>query len=185
MAAKKTSKPMAKHVDRTTTPYTGPAKVDATPLASLLVDLPKGARKGLRTALPGIDGVVAELGAAMPADGAEAGIPPSLYTAFANGCTNIANLTQLWQTTAKLAEVMEETLALLQDTREQQLSQMGDAIRSTAKRTKSDAVKAPFQKTLAYLGQYAVKGVKTRQEKKAQTAAAATPATTAPAAAAR
>jgi hypothetical protein len=182
MTTKLKTKPMEKHVDRTTTTYTGPVKVDATAVASLLLDLPPGARQGLRTPGPGIDAVVAELAASVPTDGAAAGISPAIYAAFAAGTTSLAQLTALWQTADKLAEVLGETIAILQDTREQQLSQMADAVSSTAKRTKNEGIKAPFQKTLAYKGQSAKKSAQTRAKNKATAAgvkAAATPAPTA------
>jgi hypothetical protein len=180
----KTTKTMLTHVDRTATAYTGPAKVDATPVATLLIDLPPGAKKGLRTSGPGIDGVIAELAASVPTAGAAAGISTVLYQAFVTGTTNIEQLTAIWQVSSKLTEVVGETLAVLQDTREQQLSQLADAIQSTAKRTKNAGVTAPFQQTLAYKAQIAQKGVKTREAKKAAkaaTPAATTPATTTPA----
>jgi hypothetical protein len=180
---KKTVKPMPTHVDRTAVAYTGPLKVDATAVGPLLQDLPPGARKGLRTAHVGIDDVLAEVAAASPAAQAAAGIPAALMQSYTTQNTNITALTQEEQVTAKLAEVMGESLALMVDAREQQLSQMGDAVRSTAKRTKNDGVKAPFQKLLAYLGEGATKAVKTRKAKKAAAATGTTtPAATTPAA---
>ncbi len=166
-------KPMTKHVDRTTTPFTGAVKVDATAVAALLVDLPKGGRKGLRTAGSGIAAVIAELAAAEPTDGPAAGISATVYQAFVTGCGNIAQLTALWQVSAKLTEVLAETLALEEDAREQQVSQIADAIRSTAKRTRNEGVEAPFQKTLAYVSAVGDKAAKKRAENKAAKAAAA------------
>ncbi len=167
MTTKLKPKPMPKHVDRTTTPYTGPVKVDATAVASLLVDLPKGGKKGLRTAGPGLDQVINELATSVPASGAAAGISTAIYQAFLVSNTRIDQLAPLEQAASKLAEVLSETLALLQDTREQQLGQMADFVRSTAKRTRNDGIKAPFQKMLAYKGQAAEKGVLTREKNKA------------------
>ena len=165
-------KPMPTHVDRTTTPYTGAVKIDATAVAPLLVNLPKGGRKGLRTAGPNIAAVVAELAAAVPTAGTAAGISAPLYASFTTGCANIDTLTALWQASAKLTEVLAETLALQENTREQQLSQIADAVRSTAKHTKNNGVEAPFQQTLAYTSATADKAAKTRATKKAATAAA-------------
>jgi hypothetical protein len=163
----KPGKPMPKHVDRTTTPYNGALKVDATAVAPLLVDLPKGARKGLRRSGPGIDEVAIELAAFMPVAGAAAGIPQALYDTFAKQHADVTQLEQIAMPLLKLAEVLTETLALAQDAREQALSKIADDIRSTAKRDRNDGIKAPFQKTLAYKSQAAEKGVKTRAQKKA------------------
>jgi hypothetical protein len=178
---KKTAKPMLKHVDRTTTAYTGPVKIDATAVAPLLVDLPPGAKRGLRTAGPDIASVLAELAVAVPTSGPAAGVSATLYAAMVTGSNDIAQLTTLQESAAKLAEVIGETLAILQDQREQQLSQIADAVESTAKRTKNAGVAAPFQKTLAYKGEAAEKAAKTRAANKAAKAAAATATPPAPA----
>ena len=164
---KKAVKPMETHVDRTATPYTGPTTLDVTKQAGLLNDLPKGARKGMRASRKGIDDVVVEVLAASPAALAAAGIPPALAQAFATSNANVAALSPPAQVAAKLAEVLDESLAIQEDAREQQLGQMGDAIRSTAKRTRNESVKAPFQNLLAYLGEGAAKALKTRTAKKA------------------
>ena len=177
---KKTPKKMATHVDRTTTAYTGPVKVDATAVAPILIDLPPGAKRGLRTAGAGIAGVLTELAAAMPTNGAAAGVSAAVYAAMVTNSTSIAELTALLAVAAKLAEVLDETMALLDDQREQQLSQIADAIRSTAKRTKNAGIEAPFQKTLAYKAATADKAVKTREAKKAAAAAPTTTTTPAP-----
>jgi len=81
-----------------------------------------------------------------------------------------------------LALVLLETIAVLEDRREQQLSQIADAVHSAAKRTKNASIKAPFEKTLAYRGQSAQKGVKTRAANKAARTAAtpASPAAASP-----
>jgi hypothetical protein len=178
-------KPKLTHVDRTTTPFTGTLKIDATSVAAFLVDLPKGGMQGLRTPLPGIDGVVAELAVAVPADGAAAGISSTVYGQFVTRTTQIEQLQAISADAQKLAEVITETLALLEDGREQNIGQIVDAIRSTAKRSKSAGISAPFGKTLAYRAQVADKAVATRQKKKAAAAAPqattpATPATPAP-----
>jgi hypothetical protein len=166
-------KKMVTHVDRTTTPFTGVVKVDATAVAPLLVDLSQGSMKGLRTAGAGIADVLAELAAAMPGDGAAAGISPATYQAVVTNTANIAQLEPLQQQVQKLAEVLTETLALQQNAREQALGQIADAIHSAEKRTKSKGVAAPFQKTLAYTSASGVKAAKTREENKAAKAAAA------------
>jgi hypothetical protein len=180
VTTKKHEKPMTTHVDRTTTPYTGPVKVDASTVASILVDLPKGARKGLRTSGPGIDAVAAELAAEIATAGAKAGIAPAVYQSFLTNHNNATSLEEIGQTLFKLAEVVGETLALTVDAREQALSKIVDSIQSTAKRDKNDGIKAPFHQTLAYKSRIAEKAVKTKAAKKAAKAGAptATPAAT-------
>ena len=175
---KKPAKHMLTHVDRTTTAYTGPVKVDATAVAPILIDLPPGAKRGLRTSGAGIAGVLTELASAVPTDGAAAGVSAPVYASLVTNSANLAALLALQAVAAKLAEVIDETIAVLEDQREQQLSQIADSIRSTAKRTRNAGVKAHFQKTLAYNAEGADKGVKTRKANKAA-AAATTPTATA------
>jgi hypothetical protein len=175
-------KPMPTKVQRDPQPYTGATAVDLSPVASILVDLPKGAMKGLRRQGAGIADVVAELAAAMPTYGAAAGVAPALYTSFTTHTGNIAKLQAVGTLAQKLAEVVTESIALEEDAQAQNLGQIGDAIRSTAKRTKNNSILAPFQKTLAYQSEAGVKAAATRAKKKAAKAtttgtAAGTPGT--------
>jgi hypothetical protein len=176
---KKTQKPMTTHVDHTATAYTGPVKVDASTLASLLMDLVPGGMRGLRKSHTGIDDVVTELAAAVPAYGAAAGISQTTYQSFSAHTTAISQLQTIGAPILKLAEVITETIALHEDGQDQDLGQLVDAIRSTMRRKKSDSVGAPFQKTLAYRAETAKKGVATKKKKaaaKAPAVPAATPA---------
>jgi len=188
MAAQKAKQanPLPKQADHTTQPYTGPLTLDLTPAAKILVDLPKGGRRGLRKAGKTIDDVVAELAVAVPTDGAAAGIAQPVYQDFTTRTQNIDLLLPLYQQASKIADVLRSTLAINDDAREQDLGKITDSIRSTAKRSKSAAIKAPFKETLAYKSAAANKGVKTRTKKKEQAApaAAAPAAPAAPAAAA-
>src|SRR5262249_28234362 len=143
-------KKMATHVDRSTSPYSGPLQMDVTAVAPLLRDISKGGRRGLRTAGPGIDDVVTELATAMPTAGIAAGVSQVVYQSFLNSNANVVQLRQVGQVVFKLAEVVAESLALTEDERENALSKIADIIRSSAKRDKNAGIAAPFQKTLAY-----------------------------------
>ncbi len=184
MAQRQKPKPLTKHVDRTTTPYGGLLTLDLTSFKTLLVTLPKGARKGLRTEQEGLADVLAELAVAIPANGAAAGVPAALYTALTTNNTNITQLKPLLQTATLIVEALGATIAVAEDLREQQISQIADCVQSTAKRMKNEGIKTPFKQTLAYKNKAAEKAVKTRAAKKttAPTAATTTPAAAAPAA---
>jgi hypothetical protein len=169
----KHSHPMSKSADHGGQPYTGALAVDATPCKSFLLDLPPGATRGLKHAQPGIDGVLAELQAAMPAYGAGAGVPAQAWADVQDATAKLASLAPIAVLAQKLAEVCEETSIVLQDRRQHAISQIADAVRSTAKHQKSPEVEAPFEKTIAYASQAANKAVKTRQEHEAQKAAPA------------
>jgi hypothetical protein len=56
---------------------------------------------------------------------------------------------------------------------EQELSQVVDAVKSTAKRTGNKAVAAPFERSFRYTQQAAVKAVKTRRKMAAASEAGA------------
>jgi hypothetical protein len=168
MTAKKVPKnPMTTHVDHTATPYSGPVEVDVTVLATLLMDLVPGGMRGLRKSHAGIDEVVAELAAAMPKDGAAAGVSAAVYQSFVAHSSAIDQLRTSGAPILKLAEVIIETIALHEDGRDQDLGQIVDAVRSTMKRKKNDSIGAPFEKTLAYRAETANKGVATKKKKSA------------------
>jgi hypothetical protein len=178
-ATKTPKKHQPTHVDRDPQPYTGPTTIDASAVASLLRDLPPGAMQGLRKPQPGLADVVTELTGAVPTYGATAGISTAVYTSFTTHTANIAKLVAAGAAVSKLAEVITESLALEEDAQDQDLGQIVDAILSTTKRTKSNAVSAPFQKTLAYRSEVAKKAAATREKnaaaKKAATTTTATP----------
>lgn len=176
MAAKKARKKLQKHIDRTTTAYAGPVHVDASTVAAILVDLPQGARQGLRKSGPGIDAVASELAGVMSTAGAEVGIGQALYDTFTKHHKNASDLAQIGTVLFKLAEVVQETLALEDDAREQALAKIVDIIKSAAKRDKNEGLKAPFHETLAYKGEAAQKANKTKADNKAKAATPATPA---------
>jgi len=72
---------------------------------------------------------------------------------------------------AKINEVLAESEALYEDQREHALSQIVDAVKSTAKRNKNKGIRAPFEKSIRYTQQAAEKAVKTRKKNAAEKAA--------------
>ena len=177
-AGKKRGKKMETQVVRAPAPYEGTVKIDGTPLVSLLVELGKGARKGLRTAQPGLDEVLAELAAAVPTAGAAAGVSQTLYQGVVTDSTNLTALQQAAPAVVKLGEVMVDSQAVIEDAREHKIMKIADAIKSTAKHDKNPSVKTPFKKTLAYVAAIADKAVKTKAANKVAATPAASPAAT-------
>lgn len=148
-------------------PYTGPTVFDLSAIVSILVDQPPGALRGMRRAQPGIDDVIRELEGAISSHGAEAGVPAEAYQRFLDSTDKLAELRLDSAALLKMAEVLQETEATYENRREQALSQMVDAVKSTVKRTKNMAIQAPFEKSIRYTQQSSDKGVKTRNKNKA------------------
>lgn len=171
MARKKRGKPMDKQTDHSSTVYSGPLKFDLAAVALLLRILGKGKRQGLLTALAGMDDVVVELADAAPTCREAAGVSSAVYQEFCSHTDNINQLREVGLPIVEMAEVIVASLALEEDARQRNLAQMGDSIRSTARRARNTAVEGPFQKTLAYKSQLAMKSLKARQQKAAAAAA--------------
>lgn len=153
-------------------PYTGPLSFDLTAVGSILIDQPPGALRGMRRDQPGIDEVVKELAIAVKNNGVEAGVAPHAYQRFLDSTAKLAKLRLDSADLLKMAEVLAETEATYENEREQALSHMVDAVKSTAKRSKNRAILAPFEKSVRYTQQASDKGVKTRSKNKAAKGAA-------------
>lgn len=153
-------------------PYTGPLSFDLTAIASILIDQPPGALRGMRRDQPGIADVIHELADAVKNNGAEAGVAPRAYQRFLDSTDKLGKLRLNSAALLKMAEVLTETETTYENEREQALSQMVDAVKSTAKRSKNPAILAPFEKSIRYTQQAATKAVKTRSKNKAAKSAA-------------
>jgi hypothetical protein len=147
--------------------YVGTLVIDLAHLSGILYDVARGALRGLRRERPGVVDVIAELAAQFPTMGAAAGISPSAYARLTQATEHLAKIRAQRGAVDKLAEVLKESEALYEDERETAISQMADAIRSTAKREKNPGLSAPFERLLRYNSQSADKAVKTRRKKAA------------------
>ncbi len=149
-------------------PYSGPLSFDLTALANLLVDQPSGATRGMCRDQPGITDVIHELADAMPAHGAAAGVSKEVYLRFLDSTAKLDLLRQHSAAILKIAEVLGETEATFENQRELALGQIIDAVKSTAKRTRNQAIVAPFEKAIRYRLQASDKAMRTRKQKAAQ-----------------
>ena len=148
-------------------PYTGPLTFDLLAIAAILIDQPPGALRGMRRDKPGIEAVIQELAEAVKNHGTEAGVAASAYQRFLDSTEKLDNLRLNSAPLLKMAEVLAETRATYENEREQAVSHMVDAVKSTAKRTKNPAILAPFEASIRYTAQNAEKAVKTRTKNKA------------------
>lgn len=152
---------MSKGTDQ---PYTGQLKFDVTPVAAILYDLPPGALRGMRRQQAGMSEVIAELADAIPTLGAVAGVPEDAYKRFVENGDKAEQVRRYRLALEKIAEVIAESEALYEDQREHALSQIVDAVKSTAKRNRNEGIRAPFEKSIRYTQQAAEKALKTRKK---------------------
>src|SRR5690606_24220892 len=113
---------------------------------------------------PGIDEVIHELETELPRRGAEAGIPDSVYKRFCQYTSHLEKIRAVKAPLEKLLEVVKESEIRYEHERENTISQMADAVRSTAKRQSNPGILAPFEKLLRYNSQLAEKAVKSRRK---------------------
>lgn len=118
----------------------------------------------LRTEQGGIADVVTELAQSFPKHGDDAGISAKVYQAFVDDTALIEKLSAHESDLEKALEVVRETRAKKMHDRENTISQIVDAVKSTAQRTANTSILAPFEKTMQYNSQIAEKAAKTRKK---------------------
>ncbi|MDI3289188.1 hypothetical protein [Polyangium sp. 15x6] len=148
-------------------PYAGPLDVTLADVKDDLVDLTAGASKGFRGVQPGIEGVCDELAGSVAAFGDAVGISPKLYERFVAETMSIDALAQKEAILEKMLEATRESRRLKTHQRENTIAQIVDVAKSTAQRTRDKAILAPFEKTIRYNAQTALKGAKTRRKNQA------------------
>ena len=144
--------------------YAGPLVIDLSDVKDELVDLPPGARRGLRSEKPDINKVIAELALSMPANGDKANIPPQVYQRFLKDTADIGLLRKHQVEISKMLEICEETLAKKLNNREDDIGIMAKAAQDTARRSKDQGIAAPFEQTINYNAQIAEKAAQTRKK---------------------
>jgi hypothetical protein len=141
----------------------GALSIDCSFLASFAVDLPPGARRGLRVAQEGFGDVVNEIAANQAKHGEEAGITKADLDTFTTANERIAQIDAFLPAARKLVELLEETRAALDDQRQRQISAIADAVEGRAKAHKSGHLLAKYEKTRAYRSAVGIKAAKTRR----------------------
>ncbi|MFT3770762.1 MAG: hypothetical protein QM820_35510 [Minicystis sp.] len=141
-------------------PYVGPHYADITALMGKLIDLPRGAMSGLRAEQPGMTEVITELEGAAPTLPAVA----EPYAEFVQHTATIAQIRAARVIVDKMAEVLEESEAKYTHERENALSMIVDAVKSSAKRKTGAGLLAAFEDTIAYVAQAALKAAQTRKK---------------------
>ena len=145
-------------------PYAGPLDISLQDVKDHLIDLPKNATQRLRTEQDGMDAVIIELAKSVPIHGDDAGIPPKVYQEFVEDTAIIETFSTREEDLEKALEAVRESKAKKVHNRENKISQMVDAVKSTAHRTGNQGILGPFEKTIQYNSQIAEKAAKTRRK---------------------
>jgi hypothetical protein len=137
--------------------------LDATPLASFLIDLPAGARQRLRTAQPGFPKAMGEIVTHQDTLGERAGITAHDFQELLTAHERIEQIDALLPSALKLVEVLEESRAVLDDKRQRYVSAFAKSVEMRAKALGDEELLAKYEQTRLYRSSIARKAVRTRQ----------------------
>ena len=151
--------------------YDGVMSIDLTPMQGFIVDLKPGWMVGKRRHQPGLEGVEGEL-AKNSGKLEEIGVALAVYTRFVENKAKLVEVRAAKETLAKMLEVVTETEAWLEDSREADIATIANAAKQTAKRV-DGSVAALFEKTVKYHGEIATRAAKTRRKNEEAAASAA------------
>jgi len=152
------------HVPRTA--FNGTLLIDATKWKDILFDLAPGAGRHLKTPRQGISEVLTEVFDGLGQHAKALGLDADLRTGLQQKTETITSLRALHESAKKLTEVIGESIALLEDEREADLSSIAENVRRTMAR-KDPSIGAAFEKLLAYVSAVALKAAATRRKNEA------------------
>jgi len=137
---------------------------DCTDVAPFLVDLPRGARRGMVPEREGFSEVVNEITTNQASFGEKAGITPSDFDSFQESNQRIALIDARLPALRKLVEKLEETRALEDDKRQRQIYTLAESIERRARTNHDESLLAAYEKTRAYRSAPGKKAMKTREK---------------------
>jgi len=143
-------------------PVPGDLSIDCTPLADLVVDLPPGAMSGLRKEHAGIDALLTEVAANHKTYGARAGIRDEDAQMLAKLTEQIQSTRKYKEPLRKLLELVIETEASLDHTRQQCISNIATSVEQRAKMPGNEDLKSVYRATREYRSAIGKKAAKTR-----------------------
>ena len=144
-------------------PYKGPAVIDVQDIAGSLVDLPPKATQPLVREKEEFEGLKTEWATAMAGPLGPEVIPAPLYQRFLDRTSLLEKIRLRLAEAEKLAEVLRESEAFIEDEREGDIALVAKAAR-TAIQYKGTSFEAAFENTLKYYSQFADKAVATRRK---------------------
>ena len=153
-------------------PYAGPLSIDLTPRKDIIFDLPHGALLRLKGEKEGIEGVIEELNVALTAHASVLGLAPDMLNRINKHTSNINDLRSDLSKAEKIVEVLKESLALEVNDREAEIGTVVESVRKGAKKV-GPSIEPPFERTVKYHGQIALKAASTRKKNATAAEAAA------------
>lgn len=143
-------------------PLMGELSIDATDL-TFLVDLEPGARARLRSAQPGLGDTLAEIEANQIVGNGASLVPEPTFRELMLVGERIGQIDAKLPAVSKLAEMMVETRALLEDQRQRLISAVAAMVEAQGKALGDSAILARYEKTRAYRSAIAIKALRTRR----------------------
>ncbi|MRG96367.1 hypothetical protein [Polyangium spumosum] len=135
---------------------------DCTPLESFLVDLARGARRGMLIERENFAEVIAEIMTNQADFGGKAGITQEDFDAFQESGARIALVDAFLPAVRKLCERLEETRAQEEDKRQRQALSFAVSVERRAKNPGNKHLLAKYERTRAYRSATGFKAAKTR-----------------------
>lgn len=151
-------------------PDVGSLLIDARSLAPFIVDLPPGAMQGMRTEQDGFAEVLKEIFSNQSTLGDLAGVTAGDLAELTSTNEQIAQIDVYLQPAQKLAEVLLESRARLDDKRQRLVSAIGQSVESRAKSSGNRELLAKYERTRAYRSAIGLKAVRTRRRKAQESA---------------
>ena len=148
-------------------PDVGDLIVDATNLLGVVVDVPTDKLGGLLTSQPGCDEVVAEVRSNQPVLGVQAGIRDEDVADINTTVAQMAEIRSLLPASRKLVELLEDTLAVLDDRLQRQVFTIASTVERRAKMLRNDELLARYGKTRKYRSSTGYKAARTRKRNQA------------------
>ena len=156
-------------------PAIGDLVIDASGMASFLVDLEEGATQGMRREQEGMADVVQEVSAHQKVWGPKAGVTADEADELVTATAQIAQIRAYRPAVAKLLEMLDETESKLDNRRDTLIRVIAESVDAKAKTVGPDLF-AKYEKTRTYRSAVGNKAAKTRKKN----ADAATPKAEAP-----
>lgn len=160
--------------DSTDRPNRNQLLVDARPLESFLVDMPREwQRRGLLSRRSGFDDVMFEVHGNQDALGERAGITPGDYRELCTDEEQLQQIHALLPVARKVLELLEENAARLDDRIQRRLKGLAAIIEIRGQDLDDRELLGRYEKTIAYRSAPQVKGARTRRRNRAGAEAAA------------
>jgi hypothetical protein len=151
--------------------FTGQTIIDVSSMSAYLHDVAAGGMRVLKREQEGFSDVTSELAESFATYAGQVGVAQAVYDRFLLNTSRIQQLRAAREIVDKLAEVLEESEAKLEDEREADIGIIVSAVRKAAQ-LKDASLLAPFEKTIRYHGQVGLRAMKTRRKNAAAEAEA-------------